>query len=31
MGGGYTSEPTVAISSAPAGGIDAKGVAVVCL
>ena len=29
MGGGYTSEPTVAISSAPAGGIDAKGVAVV--
>ena len=27
MGGGYTSEPTVAISSAPAGGIDAKAVA----
>ena len=27
MGAGYTSEPTVAISSAPAGGIDAKAVA----
>ncbi len=28
MGGGYSSEPIVAISSAPAGGIDAKAVAV---
>ena len=28
MGGGYTSHPTVAISSAPAGGVDAEAVAV---
>lgn len=28
MGSGYTSHPTVAISSAPAGGVDAKAVAV---
>ena len=28
MGGGYTSHPTVAISSAPVGGVDAEAVAV---